>query len=138
MKGKKRIALLTVFIIIMNLFAPYSVLFNSTVQAATGTLEDKPILLSNMGITTKGSNKILCVQLGLATEELIQAADIMIKIDKTKITPCNKKTGVASTSFNLITDKSDYYDCNWQINEYDADNGIYTFTVTSTDGHARI
>ena len=37
MKGKKRIALLTVLIMIINLFAPYSILFKNTVSAATGS-----------------------------------------------------------------------------------------------------
>ena len=90
MKMKKRIALLTVFIIIMNLFAPYSVLFNSTVQAASTQIEEHPIVLTNLGITQKTQGRVLAVQVALSSETVIKGMDLQFKVDSTKLKPCNK------------------------------------------------
>ncbi|MCI8620546.1 MAG: hypothetical protein HFJ50_01670 [Clostridia bacterium] len=134
MKGKKRIALLTVFILIINLFAPYSILFKNTVEAATGTIEENPFILSNLGITQKGANRMLTVQLGIGTEEVINGLDLMIKVDTNKLKPCNKNTGAPMNSINLITAQSDYCTGNFYIKKYDATTGVYTFQVVFAGG----
>ena len=53
-KKKKLIALLTILIMMFNMFSPYTALF---VNAATGTLEEDSLLFYNMGIkqTAKGN-----------------------------------------------------------------------------------
>ena len=51
METKRKVALLTVIIILLNLFSPYIPIFNNTVFAATGVLEENPLILNNLGIT---------------------------------------------------------------------------------------
>lgn len=137
MNIRKRIALITVLIIIMNLFAPYSILFHNTVQAATGTLEEKPILISNRGITTVGSTRMLCVQLGIASEEIFNGLDIVLKFDKTKITPCDKASGATTalkTKINFITEQSNYFEADIFQKTYDKDTSQFLYTIAVAGG----
>ena len=134
MKVKKRIALLTVLIILFNMFSPYSILFNNTVLAATGNIEEKPVIMNNLGITQKGANRILKIQVAIASEEIINGLDFKFKIDKTKITPCNKNTGVASTSISLVFGQNDYYGGTIQTKTYTSSTGTFRFTMTEPAG----
>ena len=84
-------ALITLLVMILNMFSPYSILFNNISNAATGVLGDDPIILNNLGVTTKGSNKILTVEIAAVTEAVLNGFDFQFKIDTSKITPCNKK-----------------------------------------------
>ena len=54
MKKEKKIALITLLVMILNMFSPYSVLFNNISKAATGVLGDNPIIINNLGVTQKG------------------------------------------------------------------------------------
>ena len=59
MKVKKRIiAFLVLMAMLLNMFSPYTILFNNVANAATGVLEEYPLILNNLGITKKGSNSI--------------------------------------------------------------------------------
>ncbi len=110
MKLRKRIALITVLIIILNLFSPYSVLFKNTVSAVSNTVEENPVIINNLGIKKKGANRILTVQIAIASETLAKSMDLNFKItDTSKFTPCHKTTGAANTTFNFITAFSDYF-----------------------------
>ena len=139
MKVKKRIALLTVLIMIFNMFSPYSILFNNTVYAATGEIEEKPVIMNNLGITTKGANRVLRVQVAIASEEIINGLDFKFSIDKTKITPCNKNTGIANNTISLIFSPNDYYGGTIQTKTYPASSkfgspicpGTYPFPTIS-------
>ena len=96
MKVKKQIAFVTVLVLLLNLFSPYTILFNNISNAAaTGTItdQDQPIVLNATEIVTKGTNKVLKVQLAYVTEEPIFGCDVHFKIDTTKIKPCNKLNG---------------------------------------------
>lgn len=53
MKKEKKVALITLLVMILNMFSPYSILFNNISNAATGVLGDDPIILNNLGVTTK-------------------------------------------------------------------------------------
>ena len=108
MKVKKRIALATVIIIILSMFSPYSVLIN-TAQAATGTIEAEPVVFNNLGITTKGANRILTVQIAIASEEIINGLDLKFTIDTDRIVPCNRNTGAQTTNMTLATLQNTYY-----------------------------
>ena len=134
MKVKKRIALLTVLIMIFNMFSPYSILFNNTVEAATGEIEEKPVIINNLGITQKGANRILKVQVAIASEEIINGLDFKFSIDKTKITPCNKNTGAANTSISLVFSQNGYYGGTIQTKTYTASTGTFRFTMTEPAG----
>lgn len=57
MKKEKKIALITLLVMILNMFSPYSILFNNISKAATGVLGENPIIINNLGVTKKGSNK---------------------------------------------------------------------------------
>ena len=65
MKKEKKIALITLLVMILNMFSPYSILFNNISKAATGVLGENPIIINNLGVTKKGSNKILTVEITL-------------------------------------------------------------------------
>ena len=106
---KKKIALLTVLMILLNMFAPYSVLFTNTVYAATGTIEENPVVFTNLGIVNKGTNRMLKVQVAIASEEVINGLDLKFKIDTNSITPCNKNTGSAIANIALSSTVSDYF-----------------------------
>lgn len=137
MKGKKRIALLTVLIMIINLFAPYSILLKNTVSAATGTLEEKPVLLSNRGIELKNSVRVLCVQLGVATEEIFNGLDIVLKFDASKITPCDKASGATTaikTKIGNITEQSSYFEADIFQKNYDKTAGTFLYTIAIQGG----
>jgi len=132
MKLRKRIALTTVLILIINLFAPYSILFNTgnTVSAATiSTPEEKPIVLSNLGINSK---KVLTVQIALVTQTLIKGWDIQLRVDTTRITPC-RSTGAANTNFKFITGETGYYLGSIATNSKYAD-GVFRIIATEPTG----
>mgnify|MGYP007084919251 CR=1 FL=1 len=102
MKKEKKIALITLLVMILNMFSPYSILFNNISKAATGVLGENPIIINNLGVTKKGSNKILTVEIAAVTEAILNGFDFQFKIDKSKITPCNKNTGASTTSLKWL------------------------------------
>ena len=131
MNMRKRIALITILVIIMNLFAPYSILFKHTVQAASGVIEDNPIMVSNRGIKTVGSNRILCIQIGLATLQTINGIDFTLEYSS-DLVPCNKDSGSTAklqTKIDHISEKSEYYEAG--IFERTSNTSAHTFTLTS-------
>ena len=129
MKVKKRIiAFLVLMAMLLNMFSPYTILFNNVANAATGVLEEYPLILNNLGITKKGSNRILTVELALVSEAVINGFDFQFKVDTTKLQPCNKNTGSAATGVGLITAQSDYYMGTLQIKTYDKNTGTFHFT----------
>ncbi len=134
MKMKKRIALLTVFIIIMNLFAPYSVLFNSTVQAASTQIEEHPIVLTNLGITQKTQGRVLAVQVALSSETVIKGMDLQFKVDSTKLKPCNKNTGADATAIAMISAQNTNNLATFQKKTYTSSTGNYRITTTEPTG----
>ena len=111
-KKKKALAFLTLVIMIINMFSPYTAL---VVHATTGTLEDDPLVFQNMGVTTKTNGKrILRVQVALSSDEIQSGMDLTFKFDTTKLQPCNKNTGLAVTASqvtmnNLVAAQNDYY-----------------------------
>ena len=128
MKLKKRIiAFLVLMAMLLNMFSPYTILFNNVANAATGVLEEYPLILNNLGITKKGSNRILTVELALVSEAVINGFDFQFKVDTTKLQPCNKNTGSAATGIGLITAQSDYYLGTLQIKTYDKNTGTFHF-----------
>ena len=128
MKVKKRIiAFLVLMAMLLNMFSPYTILFNNVANAATGVLEEYPLILNNLGITKKGSNRILTVELALVSEAVINGFDFQFKVDTTKLQPCNKNTGSAATGIGLITAQSDYYLGTLQIKTYDKNTGTFHF-----------
>ena len=129
---KKKIAFLTVLIILLNMFAPYSVLFTNTVYAATGEIEENPVVFSNLGIVNKGTNRILKVQVAIASEEVINGLDLKFKINTNSITPCNKNTGSAIANIALSSTVSDYYLGTFQTKTYSG--GEYRLKTTEPAG----
>ena len=134
MKERKRIvALCTVLIMLINMFSPYTLLIG-TAEASTGTIEEKPVIFNNLGITTKGSNKILTVEIAIVSEEIINGLDLQFKVDRSKITPCNKNTGAASSVITLNSTQSDYCLSTFQKKTYTASTGTYRLMLTEPKG----
>ena len=134
METKRKVALLTVIIILLNLFSPYISIFNNTVFAATGVLEENPLILNNLGITQKGNNRILKVEIALVSEAVINGFDLQFKVDPNKLTPCNRNTGSATSSLPMIMSQSDYYAGTLQIKTYDSSTNTFHFTATEQAG----
>lgn len=134
MKLKKKVALLLVIMLLFNIFSPYIPLLSNRTLAATGVLEENPLILNNLGITTKGSNRILKVEIALVSEAVINGFDLQFKIDPDKLAPCNKNTGAATNTLTLIMAQSDYYAGTLQIKEYDKDTNTFHFTATEPAG----
>ena len=134
MKKEKKMALITLLVMILNMFSPYSILFNNISNAATGVLGDDPIILNNLGVTTKGSNKILTVEIAAVTEAVLNGFDFQFKIDTSKITPCNKNTGAATTSLGMIMAQSDYFLGTLQVKSYDKNTNQFHFLATEPSG----
>ena len=134
MKKEKKIAIITLLVMILNMFSPYSILFNNISNAATGVLGDDPIILNNLGVTTKGSNKILTVEIAAVTEAVLNGFDFQFKIDTSKITPCNKNTGAATTSLGMIMSQSDYFLGTLQVKNYDRNTNQFHFLATEPSG----
>ena len=134
MKKEKKMALITLLVMILNMFSPYSILFNNISNAATGVLGDDPIILNNLGVTTKGSNKILTVEIAAVTEAVLNGFDFQFKIDTSKITPCNKNTGAATTSLGMIMSQSDYFLGTLQVKNYDRNTNQFHFLATEPSG----
>ena len=129
MKVKKRIiAFLVLMVMLLNMFSPYTILFNNVANAATGVLEEYPLILNNLGITQVKGNRVLTIELALVSEAVINGFDFEFKVDTTKLQPCNKNTGNAATGIGLITEPSDYYLGNLQIKTYDKNTGTFHFT----------
>ena len=116
------------------MFSPYSVLFNNISKAATGVLGDNPIIINNLGVTQKGSNKILTVEIAAVTEAVLNGFDFQFKIDKSKITPCNKNTGASTTSLGMIMAQSDYFLGTLQVKNYDKNSNTFHFLATEPSG----
>ena len=131
---KKQIALLTVIILLLNIICPYISIFNSSVYAATGILEENPLIINNLGITQKGTNRMLTVEIALVSEAIINGFDLQIKVDPSKITPCNRNTGAANTSIAMITQISDYYIGTLQLRTYTASTNTFHFLATEPAG----
>ena len=134
MKTKNRIALLMVIIMLLNLFSPYIPLLNNRALAATGVLEENPLILNNLGITQKGANRILNVEIALVSEAVINGFDLQFKVDTSKLSPCNKNTGAATSSIAMIMSQSDYYAGTLQIKTYDKNTSTFHFTATEQAG----
>ena len=134
MKKEKKIALITLLVMILNMFSPYSVLFNNISKAATGVLGDNPIIINNLGVTQKGSNKILTVEIAAVTEAVLNGFDFQFKIDKSKITPCNKNTGASTTSLGMIMAQSDYFLGTLQVKNYNKNSNTFHFLATEPSG----
>ena len=134
MKKEKKMALITLLVMILNMFSPYSILFNNISNAATGVLGDDPIILNNLGVTTKGSNKILTVEIAAVTEAVLNGFDFQFKIDTSKITPCNKNTGAATTLLGMIMAQSDYFLGTLQVKSYDKNTNQFHFLATEPSG----
>ena len=97
-------------------------------------LGDDPIILNNLGVTTKGSNKILTVEIAAVTEAVLNGFDFQFKIDTSKITPCNKNTGAATTSLGMIMAQSDYFLGTLQVKSYDKNTNQFHFLATEPSG----
>ena len=134
MKKKKQIAIITIIIMLLNMFFPYTSLFKNISYAGTGVLEEHPLIVNNLGITTKGSNRILKVELALVSEAVINGFDLQFKVDTTKLVPCNKNTGAETTSIGMISTISDYYMGNLYTREYDSSTNIFHFLATEPAG----
>ena len=134
MKKEKKIALITLLVMILNMFSPYSILFNNISKAATGVLGENPIIINNLGVTKKGSNKILTVEIAAVTEAILNGFDFQFKIDKSKITPCNKNTGASTTSLGMIMAQSDYFLGTLQVKNYDKNSNTFHFLATEPSG----
>ena len=102
--NKKKIALLTVIIILLNFIVP-NFLFNNIVKAATGTLEEKPFVAKNMG----ESGGVLTVQIGVNSEEILTGFDLQFKVNNTVGTPC-QASGAAGTTFAKVMKKATDFD----------------------------
>ena len=79
---KRLIAIITILIVIINMFFPYSILFNTKVEAGTGVLEPYPVILTNLGITTIGSNRVLKVEVAMSTAATINGHFIHFFLSK--------------------------------------------------------
>ena len=134
MKKEKKLALITLLVMILNMFSPYSILFNNISKAATGVLGENPIIINNLGVTKKGSNKILTVEIAAVTEAILNGFDFQFKIDKSKITPCNKNTGASTTSLGMIMAQSDYFLGTLQVKNYDKNSNTFHFLATEPSG----
>ena len=134
MKKKKQIAIITIIIMLLNMFSPYVTLFNNISYAGTGVLEENPLIFNNLGITTKGSNRILKVEIALVSEAVINGFDLQFKVDTSKLVPCNKNTGTETTSIGMITAISDYYMGNLYTREYNSSTNVFHFLATEPAG----
>ena len=135
MKVKKRfIAFLILMAMLLNMFSPYTILFNNVVNAASGELEEYPLILNNLGITRKGSNRILTVELALVSEAVINGFDFQFKVDTSKLAPCNKNTGTSTTSLGMIMAQSDYFLGTLQVKTYNKNTGVFHFLGTEPQG----
>ena len=98
-KKKKLIALLTILIMMFNMFSPYTALF---VNAATGTLEEDSLLFYNMGIKQTAKGNVLQLQIGISTEELIDGIDLQFEFDPNVIALCNPANGAVGTTAMIL------------------------------------
>ena len=91
MKKEKKIALITLLVMILNMFSPYSILFNNISKAATGVLGENPIIINNLGVTKKRIKQNPNSRNRCSNRSNPKWIRLQFKIDKSKITPCNKK-----------------------------------------------
>lgn len=138
MKVRKRIALITVIAIIMNLFSPYSVLFKHTVEAATGAIEEKPVVFNNLGITDEDGNRILKLQIAIASHEIINGLDLKFSIDKTKIVPWDSEFAEESSDIDYITEAINTRLCKSTFQTKEYSNGVFRFVTTEPAGGTKL
>ncbi len=133
MKVKKRIALLTVLILILNLFAPYSVLFKNT-EIASGKViaadtegageTESPIVFKNNGITEIGGYRVLKVELAIVNvSKTYGGFDINFTIDQTKLKPFDPVYQTEAETFEYAMTENRYsriHTMTWTNAEYNS------------------
>jgi len=103
MNKKRTISLLTLLIILLNMFSPYTMLL---VKAATGTMESDSLVFHNCGVTTlDNGKKVIKLELALLTSETVTGGDIQFEFDKSKVVICRPDTGATGTT-NMVLNKA--------------------------------
>ena len=97
MKKKKLTALLTIVVMILNMFSPYTAL---VVNAAADTVEDDALTLYNYGVVKSTSyGNVIRIQMGISSADInFSGIDFRLKIDTSKMKPCHMNTGKPLTS----------------------------------------
>ncbi|MBO5479557.1 MAG: bacterial Ig-like domain-containing protein, partial [Clostridia bacterium] len=136
MKQKKKIAFLTLVIILINLFSPYSILLHK-VNAASGTLPDPVVVFNKIqNITEKNGNKFFKVQVAVVGDINVKGLDLKLTYDNTKIQPAVKTTGASNTNIALTSETyPDMADGMYTIKTYDKTSEEYRVQYAKSGGH---
>ncbi len=72
-------------------------------------LGENPIIINNLGVTKKRIKQNPNSRNRCSNRSNPKWIRLQFKIDKSKITPCNKNTGASTTSLGMIMAQSDYF-----------------------------
>ena len=137
MKGlNKRIAILLIITMLLNMFSPYSSLFNQ-VQAASDTVPNPVVVFNKIqNITEKSGNKFFKVQVAVVNNVNLNGFDLKFSYDSTKIQPANKTSGKAATAIGMISETyPDMADGSYGTRTYDTSTKSYRLTYAKGGGH---
>lgn len=129
-KQKRKIALVTLVIMLLNFILPYG--FIRVAEAATGNLEEKPIMFKNMGV----SGDVLTIEWGVNSNEVLTGFDFQFKVRPEIGTPC-QSSGAAGTTFAKVMKKATDFDeieLTQQKGTYTASTQTFRVTTTYTAG----
>ncbi len=105
MNKKSAISLLTITILLLNMFLPNTILFNNNSYAVKGTVStsDRPIVIHNLGSEEleDGSKKVT-MQFAIVSNINNTGMDLSFKVDLDKIAPLNDSDEEDDVADNII------------------------------------
>lgn len=128
-KKKTRVALMLIVIIILNMFMPFTVL-KTYVEAAPSSEAPVPAIVMHRitDIETHATNgRWFQVQIAAVGDMLLQAMDINIVYDNTKIELGNKNTKAKALNLNAATNQESSYTTNYATNTSYLDTTTHSF-----------
>ena len=123
---KKCIAIVTILIMLLELFSPYSILLTK-VKAAVDPSTDQLIAIRASEVqTASGGNKIIKVTYAIVAEN-VASIDFSIGFDSTKIKPAKRSNGSAFTTSTIGTGTTSCAEFGTLATDYfDTDTKKYT------------
>ena len=111
MKKRKSIALLTLFMLLFNMFSPYTVLFNNYVYAANADMAetDKPFVVKNIGSEElSDGSTMVTLEFAIASNVTNTGSDLCFYVDTNKIAPLDVEGEEESEDVDFIVNSTSY------------------------------
>ena len=135
-KNKKRISIMLVVMIILNLFLPYTMLKKSYAVSSVAPMPTFVMKRTSEILTHATNGKYFTADIAIVGDVHVTTFDFKIGFDKTKLELGNKTTKAATTALNLATDANPdiYINTNYAVNTsyYNVAEGSFRYVGAAT------